>query len=170
MGFDSRRWTGRYAPGEMPPEFAGARPYRSRHLRWWLLIAVILSIGLAVAQLWMPDGHNGSLPFFWFMITGAMNVPAGRSPFAKGSWLLGNYDEFERMALMRATLHAYRVVAALSVGALAWCAIASACNWQMPHRWQDWAIWALTLVATATNLPALFAEFAIPFPDREDAA
>ncbi len=64
MGFDSRRWTGRYTPGEMPPEFAGVSPYRSHHLRWWLLIAVILSIGLAVAQLWMPDGDNGGLPFF----------------------------------------------------------------------------------------------------------
>lgn len=170
MGCDSRRWTGRYAPGEMPPEFAGGRPYRSRRLRWWLLVAVIGCLGLAVAQLWLPDGHGSSLPIGWFIATAALNLPAGRSPFAKGSWSRGDYDEFERTALMRATLRAYWVVTLLGAGALGWCAIASARGWPMPHRWGDWAVWALALVATASNLPTLFAEFAIPFPDQEDIA
>ncbi|PVE58099.1 hypothetical protein DC429_08205 [Arthrobacter sp. TPD3018] len=166
MGYDSRRWTGRYAPGEMPPEFGGGRPYRSRKLRWWLLVAVIVSVALAVGQMWLPDDHG--VPLGWFVITTAMNVGAGRSPFAKNKW--GDYDEFERGALMRATQRAYWVVTALGAGALGWCATATAYGWPMPHRWGDWAVWGLALAATATNLPALFAEWAIPFPDPEDAA
>ncbi len=169
MGYDSRRWTGRYAPGEMPAEFAGGRPYRSQRLRWWLLVAVVVSLGLAIAQIWVPDSHNG-LPVGWFVATAIMNLPAGRSPFAKGSWSRGDYDEFERAALMRATLRAYWVVAALGVAALGWCAVATAYRWPMPHRWGDWAVWGLALLAIASNLPALFAEWAIPFPDPEDAA
>lgn len=74
MGYDSRRWTGRYAPREIPPEF-------------------------------------------------------GNAPL---------------MA-------------------------AAAYGWQIPHHWEDWAVWALAFVATASNLPALFAEFATPWP-QEDAA
>lgn len=169
MGHDSRRWTGRYAPGERPPEFAGDRPYRSRHLRWWLLVAVIGSVALGIAQLWLPVGHGG-LPISWFVATATMSLPSGRSPFAKGSWSLGDYDEFERAALMRATLRAYWVVTLLGAGALGWCAIASVSGLPMPHRWGDWAVWALALAAIASNLPALFAEFAIPFPDKEDLA
>lgn len=168
MGYDSRRWTGRYAPGEMPPEFAGGRPYRSRSLRWWLFVAVIGSIALAFGQLGLPDDHG--VPVGWFVAMGIMNLSAGRSPFARGSWSRGDYDEFERAALMRATQRAYWVVTSLGAGALGWCALATSYGWPMPHRWGDWAVWALALAAVASNLPALFAEWAIPFPTLEDAA
>lgn len=168
MGHDSRRWTGRYAPGEAPPEFA--RPYRNRHLRWWLVVAVVGSLALAVGQPLIPDAHGSNLPVGWFVATAMVNVPRGRSPFARSRWSGGGYDEFEREAVLRATRNAYRVIVVLAVAALGWCAVASAHGLPMPHRWGDWAVWALALAAIASNLPALFAEWAIPFPEPEDAA
>ncbi|WP_203310250.1 hypothetical protein [Sphingomonas beigongshangi] len=170
MAYDSRRWTGRYARGEMPPEFAGGRPYRSRHLRWYLLAAVVGSVALAVAQPLLPDAHGSSLPLGWFVAMAMFNVSRGRSPFARDQWYVGRHDEFEREAILRATQWAYRIVVILMIAALTWCAVATAYALPMPRRWGDWAVWALTLAAVASNLPTLFAEFAIPFPSDEDAA
>ena len=170
MGYDSRRWTGRYAPGEMPPEFAGGRPNRRRSLRWWLMAAVVVSLGLALVQFWVPGDQRTGLPIGWFVVIGIMNMGSGRSPFAKGGWMQDSYDEFERAALMRATQRAYWVVTLLGAGAFGWCALATSYGWPMPHRWGDWAVWGLALAATASNLQTLFAEWAIPFPDPEDAA
>ncbi|WP_210359340.1 hypothetical protein [Sphingomonas beigongshangi] len=170
MAYDSRRWTGRYARGEMPPEFAGGRPYRSRHLRWWLLAAVVLCVGVAVGELWMPPGHGSGLPIGWFVALATMNAPMGRSPFARRRRYEGMLDEFERQAMAVATQRAYVCAVVLGAAAMGWCAVATAYALPMPSRWGDCAVWALTLAAVASNLPTLFAEFAIPLPSDENVA
>ncbi|MGQ7329786.1 hypothetical protein ACTGY6_12600, partial [Streptococcus suis] len=126
--------------------------------RWYLLAAVIGSLALAIAQPFFPDAHGSGLPVGWFVVTALFNVSRGRSPFARNQWYVARYDEFEREAVLRATQNAYRVIVILAIAALIWCAVASAHALVMPHRWGDWAAWALALAAIASNLPALFAE------------
>ena len=161
MDYDSRRWTGRYAPGEAPPGWS--RPYRSHSLRWTLLAIIALTLALAIVQVRFDIGE-GIAPMF----VAGLSVAAGRSPFARGRGR--DYDEFERQALMQAHRRAYAAISTLAVLAMAWCAVASRYHWPMPDGFWDWATWVAALLIVASNLPAMLAEFAIPFPDQEDAA
>lgn len=162
MRYDSRRWTGRPAPGEKSSECAN-RPYRNRTLRWWLVGVVVLAIGLAVAQVWQDVGLN-----FGALVIAGLSAASGRSPFARANYR--DYDEFEKQALMQAHHRAYTTMMVLALTAMGWCALASHYGWPMPRQFSDWATWAAALLVIGTNLPVLLAEFAIPFPDQEDAA
>ncbi len=169
MHYDSRRWTGRYRPGEMPSEFRTTHPYRRRALRWVLLAIVIGSIGIAVAQPLFPSDGGAGLPFGALIALVVVNVAAGQSPFARAGMKADRYDEFERVALERATSHAYSALSVLAAAAFGWCAFASARDLPMPHHWGDWATWAITFLAVASNLPAMLAEFMVPMPGDDEA-
>ncbi len=168
MGYDSRRWTGRYAPGEMPPEFAGVRPYRSPYLRWKLLGANVCAVVFAIGELWIPSPHQPSMALLWFLALGGLNVATDRSPFARAGGR-AHHDEFERATLMLAKDRAYTALTVIGAGALFWCGLATAYGWPMPYRWGDWATWALALIVVGGNLPVMLAEFMVPMPDTEDA-
>lgn len=162
MGYDSRRWTGRYAPGERPPEFGGGPAYRHRSLRWWLLGVVVTALLVAIAQVWLNIGEA-----FAPMFVAGLSIASGRSPFARGR--RAPYDAFEMLALMQAHRRAYVAISTVAVMALGWCAVASRYRWPLPHSFWDWATWAAAMLIVASNLPVMLAEFAIPFPDQEDA-
>ena len=167
MDYDSRRWTGRYAPGERPPELGGPQAERHRYVRWMLLVIIVLTLVLTITPFLAHDGA-GQTPTSPFILLSLSLVASGRSPFARG--LRSDYDEFERQALLQAYKRAYAGIVGLLLVAFGWFAVASGRGWPMPRDGWHWASWAAALLVIASNLPVMLAEFAIPFPDQEDAA
>ena len=164
--YDSRRWTGRYRPGEEPPEFAP--PYRRRSTRWKLAAFTALGVALAVMQLRASDEHR--MPFF---IAALLIWPApGLSPYARGPFYAAHagYDASEAAVVAHATARAYRWMCGVVVGLFGYLALASRQGWPAPHRTADWLAWGIALAIIATHLPPLLAELRNPLPAKPERA
>ena len=111
MDHDSRRWTGRYKPGE------GSRPLLicRRWVPWLLGSQMLLVTGLAVAALLGSATPAFSIYFFLYYLVMIRNC--GLSPFNHRFFLQLEdcpcHDEFERSALERATRFAYAAIVLL---------------------------------------------------------
>ena len=162
--FDSRRWTGRYRPGEAPPEFAGA-PRRRRRTAKWLLAGIMLAaIALAAAQPLDTGRAPFALPAIVMMLA---NLGRGSSPFGDGFLTPPLSDDPEiNVLLARATALGYRVLTLLVAAALGWYWYAVDRGWPVAWRAADVGLWFAAFVVVATCLPALLAELIVPFPPK----
>ena len=161
LRFDSRRWTGRYRPGEAPSEFAHS--YRRRRSAKWLLSGILLAaVTLAVAQLFTPDDRPAiGAPFFGL----ALVIGRALSPFGQGFPLSKpGEDAVENALLARVTTLAYRGLTAVAVLAFGYCSLATPYGWPLPHRASDLSAWFAAFLVIAGCLPVFLAEITVPFP------
>ena len=153
-GYDFRKW------------YAASLKERPRRywVRWALAGAVV--VALTAAMLSGADGHP---PLFFSFLPGFF---IGFSPFARDSWAAdqgrGVYDEFEQAALLRATARAFATYIGLIALLVSWMVTAPGLGWPVPVLPMQWTGWLVTLLVIGISLPATFAEFMVPMPDRED--
>jgi hypothetical protein len=166
MRYDSRRWTGRTTVDELGAR--GDRPSRYRAVRWMLAFVFGMSLFVAIAQVVVPSGDRQDALTHLAILFSAFGTASGCSSFARRR--CRDYDEFERTVIMQAHRRAYRLIFALVALPFIWCAVATAQAWPMPRHPLDWLVWAVSLLVIASNLPVMLAEFAISFPEQEDAA
>lgn len=148
------------------------RKVRKRWGRWGLAVGVGVSLTLLVSDTVLNVPAQRSLMPELLLVELPMLLATNLSPFARDTWLtrrgLEQYDEFERAALSRATLVAY---AALFIGIASLLMLLAAALWfgntvTMTPRLL--MLWAMGVVSIGFCLPALVAEWTVPFPDAED--
>lgn len=140
---------------------------RRRWLRWALLASIGFALLTAGSQTVFVPNRPPNLTAFW--------IPAiimGFSPFGLQSWItrrrLATFDEFEQVALRRATTLAYGCFLGLVLVLIAWVGTATAMHWSRPQTAYSWLGWGIALSAIGVVLPATFAEWIVPMPDPED--
>ena len=152
-GYDFRKW------------YAASLKQRPR--RYWVRWGLAGSTVIALASVMLARGDHP--PFFLMALPGFF---ISFSPFARDSWASGRgltvYDEFEHAALLRATARAFATYIGLIALLISWMITAPGLGWPVPTEPMQWTGWLIALLVIGISLPATFAEFMVPMPDRED--
>ena len=153
--YDPRRWHA----GTMK-----RRP-RRRETRWTMLLGLGLVAAAPVIDLLKPGA--GVMPLFSLLF-----VACSMSPFTREAFLVDKgfaaFDEFERQALLMALRRAYLVDMVLIVALFGWLSAGQRLGWPIPHLAHQWFTLGGALLIVMAALPALIAEWTVPFPDVEE--
>ncbi len=136
-------------------------------IKWAMVLAVASTILLAIAEggsslVTIPNPSLVCLPLLAV-------VP---SPFGRHGWMgeraLTQYDEFEQVALLRATLMSHIILLGSVMMFLVWMAVGSGLGWPVPGTRQAWAALAMACFSIGISLPVMIAEWIIPLPPHSD--
>lgn len=154
-----------YDPRKWHAEIMKRRP-RRRETRWVMLLGLMFVVLGPAIDLAKPGGASLT-PSFMLLIVGS-----SMSPFTRQAFLVdkgfASFDEFERQALLMALRRAYLMMLALIVALFAWLSAGQRLGWPIPATAHQWFTLGGALVIVLAALPALIAEWTVPFPDAED--
>lgn len=136
---------------------------RRSWIKWAMVVAVASTILLAIAEggsslVSIPNPSLVCLPLLAVVL----------SPFGRHGWMgeraLGQYDEFERVALLRATSTSNIILLGSVMMFLVWMAVGSGLGWPVPDTRQAWAALAMACFSIGISLSVMIAEWIIPLP------
>lgn len=157
-----------YQPNQWQPKRARRR---SRATRWFLLLAIAVTLGVTIAALILP-GDPSHPPVFIPQLSILVVLGAGMSPFALNSYLTKHgfeaYDEFERAALNDAIRRSYLIVVIAFACASAWLIGADNLGLPLPTHPRQWLMIGYAALMCVAALPVTIAEFTVPMPDPDD--
>jgi len=161
MAYDFRKWS---------EASRGKHRRRSRWLRWYLLLGLLMMLPIPIADTIMQAKNHNALA-----LTAQMLLPLllGMSftPFARSPWLTARgreqFDEFEQAAMYRATVAAYATLLVIVLVGMIWLWLASLMRWPAPSTPLAWSAWALFLFGAGMALPVTYAEWMVPLPPSE---
>lgn len=153
--YDPRRWH----------EQALKRRPRRREARWVMLFGLLFVVAWPVLDLMTP-GVNAT-PLLMLLIVGSTLSPFTREVFLMDKGFAA-FDEFERQAMLMALRRAYLIALSIMAALFAWLAVGQRWGWLLPHLAHQWFTLGGALMVTLASLPALVAEWTVPFPDAED--
>jgi hypothetical protein len=155
--YDPRRW------------FEGTmrRRPRRRETRWAMLVGLAFVV-VALAAIVIRPGGIGPLAPVFVLLT----IASTMSPFTREAFLTDKgfaaFDEFERQALLMAARRAYLIDMVVVATVFGWLAVGQRLGWPIPQLWDQWLALGAALLLIMAALPALIAEWTVPYPDVED--
>lgn len=159
MSYDARKWAAQFSER------------RRRWVRWTLPLGILGFLTAAAIQIAIPEQRQAWAWLAWAIgAAGFFSILA--SPFQRAAWVRygepSPYDERELAALREGRTVGFGIMTCAAVMMTIWGSVAATNPIPFPHSSMQWISVMYVLLYTALALPALVAEWRVPFPPAGD--